>query len=51
VDWINQKEQKTADDVKRRTNIGRKIIKQAAANRLTLGLGLNQIGKSCFGII
>jgi len=48
VDWIKQKEQKSADDVKRRTRIGRKLINQAQANGRTWGLGLNQIGTSYF---
>jgi hypothetical protein len=48
VDWIKQKDYKTADDVQRRTKIGRKIIKRAESNRLTFGLGLNQIGMSDF---
>ncbi|KAI4671726.1 uncharacterized protein J4E78_000222 [Alternaria triticimaculans] len=43
VDWIKQKEYKTADDVQKRTKIGRKMINRAASNRMTFGLGLNQI--------
>jgi hypothetical protein len=51
VDWIKQKEHKTASDVKWRTKIGRKIIEKAESNGRTWGLGLNQIGMSYFGII
>ena len=47
VDWIKQKEYKTADDVQKRTKIGRKMIDRAASNRMTFGLGLNQIGTLC----
>jgi hypothetical protein len=43
VDWIKQKQFKLADDVQKRTKLGRVVIKLAEKN-----FGLKQIGKSSY---